>query len=83
MGLRSRQNYSVSCAVYRLQLAFRDVEVFAAYLYAGCGEIDVLCRILFLNLHVDNKKVASYLWREPFATLVKATALASGGAGWS
>ena len=42
-------------------------------------EKDVLCRILFLNLHVDNEKVASYLWNEPFASLVKATELSSGG----
>lgn len=41
-------------------------------------EKDVLCRILFLNLRVDNEKVASYLWREPFTSLVKATELQSG-----
>lgn len=41
-------------------------------------EKDVLCRILFVNLRVDNEKVASYLWREPFASLVKATELQSG-----
>ena len=46
-------------------------------------EKDVLCRILFLNLRVDNEKVASYLWNEPFATLVKATEIKSGGGGWS
>ena len=45
-------------------------------------EKDVLCRILFLNLRVDNEKVASYLWNEPFATLVKATEFQSGGGGW-
>lgn len=44
-------------------------------------EKDVLCRILFLNLRVDNEKVASYLWREPFASLVKATEIFSGGGG--
>lgn len=44
-------------------------------------EKDVLCRILFLNLRVDNEKVASYLWNEPFASLVKATELSSGGGG--
>lgn len=36
-------------------------------------EKDTLCRILFLNLRVDNEKVASYHWNEPFASLVKAT----------
>lgn len=46
-------------------------------------EKDVLCRILFLNLRVDNEKVASYLWREPFATLVKATEIQNGGGGWT
>lgn len=46
-------------------------------------EKDVLCRILFLNLRVDNEKVAFYLWREPFVTLVKATEIQSGGGGWN
>ena len=46
-------------------------------------EKDTLCRILFLNLRVDNKKVVVYHWREPFATLVKATEVRSGGGGWS
>lgn len=49
----------------------------------SAAEKDALCRILFLNLHVDNEKVASYLWREPFATLVKATEIQDGGAGWT
>lgn len=44
-------------------------------------EKDVLCRILFLNLRVDNEKVASYLWREPFATMVRATEILDGGGG--
>ncbi len=39
----------------------------------SAAEKDTLCRILFLNVAVDNEKVASYLWREPFASLVKAT----------
>jgi DNA invertase Pin-like site-specific DNA recombinase len=33
-------------------------------------EKDRVCRILFLNLRVDNEKVTSYLWREPFRSLV-------------
>ena len=44
----------------------------------SAAEKDALCRILFLNLRVDNEKVASYLWKEPFASLVKATELSSG-----
>ena len=39
---------------------------------------DAYCRILFLNLRVDNEKVASYHWREPFASLVKATEILPG-----
>ncbi len=35
-------------------------------------EKDAMCRILFLNLRVDNEKVTSYLWREPFRSLVTA-----------
>ena len=46
-------------------------------------EKDALCRILFLNLHVDNEKAASYLWREPFATMVKMGELQAGGGGWT
>lgn len=41
-------------------------------------EKDRVCRILFLNLRVDNEKVAHYLWREPFASLVKATEITAG-----
>ncbi|HUD03395.1 MAG TPA: hypothetical protein VMR51_01255, partial [Patescibacteria group bacterium] len=41
-------------------------------------EKDVLCRIMFLNLRVDNEKVVEYLWREPFASLVKVTELSLG-----
>ncbi|HEV2412264.1 MAG TPA: recombinase family protein [Candidatus Saccharimonadales bacterium] len=42
-------------------------------------EKDALCRILFLNLRVDNEKIVEYLWNEPFASLVKVTELATGG----
>ncbi len=35
-------------------------------------EKDTLCRILFLNLRVDNAKVVDYVWNEPFASLIKA-----------
>ncbi|HUC87204.1 MAG TPA: recombinase family protein [Candidatus Saccharimonadales bacterium] len=41
-------------------------------------EKDVLSRILFLNVEVDNEKVVNYTWKEPFASLVKATELSSG-----
>lgn len=46
-------------------------------------EKDILCRILFLNLRVDNKKVVDYLWNEPFATMVKMGELQDGGGGWT
>lgn len=32
---------------------------------------DAICRIIFLNLTVDDKKVLSYQLKEPFATLLK------------
>ncbi len=50
----------------------------SVYDHISAVEKDVLCRILFLNLCVDNEKVASYLWKEPFASLVKATELSYG-----
>lgn len=34
-------------------------------------EKDILCRMLFLNLRLDNKNAPSYLWKEPFASLIK------------
>lgn len=34
-------------------------------------EKDMLCRMLFLNLRLDNKNAPSYLWKEPYATLIK------------
>jgi DNA invertase Pin-like site-specific DNA recombinase len=42
------------------------------------AEKDTLSRILFLNVHVDDKKVVDYLWKEPFASLVKAMELSPG-----
>ena len=41
-------------------------------------EKDRLARILFLNLRVDNKNALSFIWREPFASLVKAIEISSG-----
>ena len=41
-------------------------------------EKDVLCRILFLNVRVDNEKVVDYIWNEPFASLVKASEISTG-----
>ena len=32
---------------------------------------DALCRILFLNLEIDNKNALSYHWKEPFLSLVE------------
>ncbi len=41
-------------------------------------EKDRLARILFLNLSLDNEKALSVIWREPFASLVKAIEMSSG-----
>lgn len=41
-------------------------------------EKDRLAHILFLNLHLDNENGLSYLWREPFASLIKATEIPFG-----
>ncbi len=41
-------------------------------------EKDRLARILFLNLRIDNEKALSVIWREPFASLVKAIELPYG-----
>lgn len=41
-------------------------------------EKDTICRILFLNLHVDNEKVVSYHWQRPFTDLVEAVEILAG-----
>jgi hypothetical protein len=41
-------------------------------------EKDRVARILFLNLTLDNEKRLSAIWKEPFASLVKAIEMASG-----
>jgi len=41
-------------------------------------EKDILCRILFLNVHLDNKNSPSFIWNEPFATLLKSKKINSG-----
>ncbi len=41
-------------------------------------EKDALTRILFLNLRVDNEKVVSHLWREPFSELIQVIESTSG-----
>jgi DNA invertase Pin-like site-specific DNA recombinase len=46
-------------------------------------EKDVLCRILFLNLRVDNEKVVDYLWNEPFASMIKLGEIQYGGGTWT
>jgi ACT domain-containing protein len=46
-------------------------------------EKDALCRILFLNVRVDDEKVVEYLWKEPFNELVNMAKINSGGGGWN
>ena len=41
-------------------------------------EKDILARKLLLNIRLDNEKVPSYLWKEPFATLLKIKQINSG-----
>ena len=41
-------------------------------------EKDRIARILFLNLHIDSKMALSVIWKEPFASLVKAIEMSSG-----
>jgi site-specific DNA recombinase len=41
-------------------------------------EKDRVSRILFLNLHLDNEKRLSVIWKEPFASLVRAIEMSSG-----
>ena len=56
------------------------VKTVANKMKAGSAvEKDALCRILFLNLSVDNEKVVDYFWNEPFASLIKASQTQVGG----
>ena len=41
-------------------------------------EKDRVARILFLNLTIDNEKRLSVIWKEPFASLVRAIEMSSG-----
>lgn len=41
-------------------------------------EKDILARKLLLNIHLDNERAPSYLWKEPFATLLKMKQINSG-----
>ncbi len=41
-------------------------------------EKDRIARILFLNLYLDNEKRVLPIWKEPFASLVKAIEMSSG-----
>jgi hypothetical protein len=52
--------------------------VAAISLIISAVEKDVLCRILFLNLRVNNEKVVDFIWKEPFASLVKSVELSYG-----
>lgn len=41
-------------------------------------EKDILCRKLFLNITIDNKKALSYLWKEPFNSLIESKKISFG-----
>lgn len=45
---------------------------------ADVGLKDRIARLIYLNVRVDSEKVVNYLWKEPFASLVKAIELSSG-----
>lgn len=47
----------------------------------SAAEKDALARILFLNVRVNNEKVADFIWREPFATRVKSLEIPPGRVG--
>ncbi len=44
---------------------------------------DTICRIIFLNIAVDNEKVTSYRLKEPFATLLKSKSSQNGRGDWT
>lgn len=46
-------------------------------------EKDAICRILFLNVGVDDEKVVGGLWNEPFEELANMAKINSGGGGWN
>lgn len=41
-------------------------------------EKDILAHKMLLNVHLDNERTPSYLWKEPFATLLKSKEINSG-----
>jgi DNA invertase Pin-like site-specific DNA recombinase len=41
-------------------------------------EKDMLARVLLLNISLDNKNAPSFIWREPFAALLKSKKIQSG-----
>ncbi len=43
---------------------------------------DAIIREMFLKLLVDNEKVASCHWKEPFLSLVETTDIQLGGGAW-
>lgn len=46
-------------------------------------EKDILARKMLLNLSLNNKNAPSFIWKEPFATLLKTRKYSSGGPGWT
>lgn len=44
-------------------------------------EKDILARILLLNISLDNKNAPSFIWKEPFATLLDSKKVRFGGRG--
>lgn len=44
---------------------------------------DKIIRDLFLKLWIDDEKVATYLWKEPYLSLIKATDFQTGGGAWT
>lgn len=42
---------------------------------------DTIVRNMFSHLHINNEKALSVIWKEPFATLVHASGLQTGGGG--
>ncbi|HSE60979.1 MAG TPA: hypothetical protein VLA88_01635 [Candidatus Saccharimonadales bacterium] len=48
-------------------------------LRGGAVQKDLIVQNLFLNLHIGDENIASYTWKEPFATLIKNNNVQHGG----